>query len=155
MSRPEEIGSMFTGFQKFQPPSLCRIGGLGIRSTSKYCRGCVPTISRENIREAAKLGRLATHKPQAQARRSETQRRQNAARKVWSPAEKPDWLNEQAYRERVVPQLSGVAVPTIMRAVAVSEPYILRIRGGRCVPHPKHRLALAVLVGGSPDQPTT
>jgi hypothetical protein len=128
---------------------LCRICGLGIKPTSKYCRGCVPTISRENIREAAKLGRLATHKPQAQARRSETQRRQNAARKAWNPAEKPNWLDEQAYREKIIPRLSGVGVPTIMRAVAVSEPYALRIRGGRCVPHPRHWPALAGLVGVS------
>ena len=58
------------------------------------------------------------------------------------------WV-EQAYREKVVPRLSGVAVPTIIRAVAVSEPYALRIRGGRCVPHPRHWPALAGLVGVS------
>ena len=132
-----------------RPPGVCWICGASIKPGFKYCRGCVPTISKENVLEAAKLGRLATHKPQAQARRSETQRRQNAARKAWNPAEKPNWLDEQAYREKIIPRLSGVGVPTIMRAVAVSEPYALRIRGGRCVPHPRHWPTLAGLVGVS------
>jgi CRISPR-associated endonuclease Cas1 len=130
-----------------KPPALCRICGEGIKPGLKYCRGCVPTISRENIQEAAKLGRLATHKPQAQARRAATQRRQNAALKAWSPANKPDWLDERCYREKIQPRLAKITVPTILSALSVSEPYALRIRSGGCIPHPRHWLTLAKLVG--------
>ena len=126
-------------------PAGCRICGVSIKSGFKYCRACLPTISRENVREAAKLGRLATHNPEAQARRAETQRRQNAARKAWNPKDKPDWLDGNAYTERVQPHLPKVQVPKIMSAISVSEPYALRIRAGRCVPHPRHWLKLANL----------
>ena len=131
---------------KYKNPALCRICGGTIKSGSKYCLRCVLTISKENILEASKLGRLVTHKPQAQARRSETQRRQNAALKAWKPADKPTWLNERVYKQRIQPRLSGVMVPTIMKALGISEPYGLRIRSGQCVPHPRHWTTLARLV---------
>ena len=34
---------------------------------------CVPIVNRENLLEQAKLGRIATHSPSAEARRSDTQ----------------------------------------------------------------------------------
>jgi CRISPR-associated endonuclease Cas1 len=133
-------------------PAGCRICGVSIKSGFKYCRACVPTISRENVLKAAKLGRLATHNPEAQARRAEAQRRQNAALRVWNPKDKPDWLNDKTYIEKIRPKLSTIIVPRIMTALGVSEPYALRIRAGRCIPHPRHWLALAHLVGVAPEK---
>jgi hypothetical protein len=56
-------------------------------------------------------------------------------------------LDDRAYSEKVQPLLAGITVPTIMMALSVSEPYALRIRGGRCIPHPRHWLPLAELTG--------
>ena len=128
-------------------PTLCQVCGKTIKAEFKYCAKCVPTISKENILKASKLGRLATHMPEAQARRAETQRRQNAALKAWNPSDKPKWLDERVYKQRIQSRLTGVMVPTIMKALSVSEPYGLRIRSGRCIPHPRHWLNLARLVG--------
>jgi len=133
--------------RKVPPPSVCRICGVGIKAGFKYCLPCVPTISRENVANAAKLGRMNTHNPAAQARRSETKRRQDAALKSWNPADKPDWLGEEFYHDKIQPALSVIRVPAIQTALSVSEPYALRIRGGKCVPHPRHWLALARLAG--------
>jgi CRISPR-associated endonuclease Cas1 len=130
-------------------PSNCGICGMSIKSGFKYCRACVPTISRQNILKAAEIGRLMTHRPQAQARRAETQRRQNAAIKAWNPDDNPPWLNELFYRSVVSPKLGPIQVPRIMSAISVSEPYALRIRSGRCIPHPRHWFALARLTGTS------
>lgn len=127
-------------------PAVCRICGAQIKRGFKYCVGCVPTISKENILKASKLGRLATHKPQAQARRSETKRRQDAALKAWNPIDKPEWLDQKAYKKEVLPRLASVIVPKIMSVLSVSEPYALRIRSGRCIPHQRHWLSLANLV---------
>lgn len=126
---------------------VCQICGITIKSGFKYCRACLPTISRENVQKAAKLGRIATLGPEAQARRAESQRRQAAALRAWNPSEKPTWLDEQAYRDRVQPQLRSFTVPVIMTALSISEPYALLIRRGGCVPHPRHWLRLAKLVG--------
>ena len=127
--------------------SICRVCAATIKSGQKYCRGYVPTISRENVLRAGAIGRLNTHKPEAQAKRSQTQRCQNAALKAWNPNDKPDWLDEQAYKKRVFPHLSRITVPTIMAALSVSEPYALRIRSGRCIPHARHWVRLARLAG--------
>jgi CRISPR-associated endonuclease Cas1 len=130
-----------------KPLTWCRLCGCTIQSGFKYCRSCVPAISRENVVKAAKLGRLATHSPEAQARRSETQRRQNAARNSWNPASNPAWLSEQFYKDHIQGALRRIQVPVIQRDLSISEPYALRIRSGRCIPHPRHWQILAKLVG--------
>ena len=83
----------------------------------------------------------------AQALRAATQRRQAAALKAWNPSNKPEWLDEKTYREKVLPCLARITVPTIVSALAVSEPYATNIRAGRCIPHPRHWLMLAELTG--------
>lgn len=90
--------------------------------------------------------RLNAHDPIAQVRRAESQRRQVAAQRAWNPTEKPNWLDEKAYRDKVQPRLPLIDLPKIMSALSISEPYASRIRGGRCVPHPRHWGTLATLV---------
>ena len=99
-----------------------------------------------------KLIRLNACDPVAQARRADTQRRQSAALKRWKPSDKPEWLDEKTYREKIQPRLTGVPVPTIASALAVSESYATNIRAGNCIPHPRHWLKLGSLpeVVGSP-----
>jgi CRISPR-associated endonuclease Cas1 len=105
-----------------------------------------PKTSSNAVPIIPKLARLDRFDPVAQSRRADSQRRQAAAQKAWNPTEKPDWLDEKAYRERVQPGLLSVIVPKIMSTLSVSEPYALRIRAGRCVPHPRHWLGLAKLI---------
>jgi CRISPR-associated endonuclease Cas1 len=128
-------------------PVVCRICGATIKPGFKYCRNCVPTISRENILKASKLGRLNTHSPMAQARRSETKKRQDTALKAWNPGDNPDWLDESFYRKNIQSKLLLVQASTIRTLLRVSEPYAGRIRFGRCLPHKRHWLLLARLVG--------
>ncbi len=115
-------------------------------------RACIPLVSRENVLEAAKPARLNRFDSVAQARRADTQRRQAAALKAWNPTRKPNWLDENFYREQIQPRLSDAKVPSIQTALSVSEPYALRIRSGTCVPHPRHWLTLARLAGVSSEQ---
>jgi CRISPR-associated endonuclease Cas1 len=124
-------------------PNVCGICGTNIATACKYCRTCATMIRRENVIKASRLGRLRTHKPQAQARRSETQRRQQAARKNWKSESLPDWLDEKFYREQIQPRLAELQVKVIQFELSVSEPYALRIRGGLCVPHARHWEKLA------------
>ncbi|HEX2715673.1 MAG TPA: helix-turn-helix transcriptional regulator, partial [Candidatus Acidoferrales bacterium] len=91
------------------------------------------------------------HTPEARARQAEKQRRHAAELKVWNPSHKPDWLTEETYREKIQPRLAGVTVTAIASTLGISEPYAAEIRAGRYIPHPRHWLALARLVGVSPD----
>jgi CRISPR-associated endonuclease Cas1 len=136
--------------QSHPVPLRCQTCGTSVAAGSKYCAECAVNVSRENLIEAAKSGRVATVSAKAQALRSATQRRQAAARKAWNPSDKPDWLDQKTYREKIMLRLAGVTVRTVVSALAVSEPYATNIRAGRCIPHPRHWLALARLVGVQP-----
>jgi hypothetical protein len=133
------------------PPKVCRFCGASIKPGDKYCVRCKPIISRENMIEAAKLGRIATISPKAQERRAATQRRQAIARRSWQASQKPRWLDGVFYCETIQPLLSALTVRVISLALDVSEPYATSIRTGRCIPHPRHWLELAKLVGISSD----
>jgi len=129
--------------------SACQLCWAAIKPAQKYCKDCVPQVVRKNILKAGSLGRQNTHSPQAQARRSETQRRQNTALKAWDPKDHPGWLDRTCYEQRIRPLLSLIPVPQIMSAIRVSEPCALSIRAGKRTPHPRHWLALAELAGAS------
>jgi hypothetical protein len=129
------------------PPCVCIRCGKLLQSAKTNCASCGKEVSRENLIRVAKLGRVMTHRPKAQALRAATQRKQAAARKAWSPSNNPDWLTRQVYREKVQMQLSNISVPKITAALSISEPYATDIRAGKRIPHPRHWPKLARLVG--------
>jgi hypothetical protein len=96
--------------------------------------------------EVAKLGRVATHGPKAERLRSRTRRWHAAALKAWKPSDKPDWLDERTYREKIQPHLAKFPVSAISSVLGLSGPYATDIRAGKRRPHPRHWLALARLV---------
>ena len=76
------------------------------------------------------------------------------SRPVWSvydhnPSEKPAWLTEQTYVERIQPRLAMITISALSSALGVSESYAADIRKDRHRPHPRHWDALAKLVGVS------
>lgn len=79
---------------------------------------------------------MATHSPTGEGLRSATQRRHAAERKAWQPANNSDWVTKETYREKILPRLAGITVPTISAALGISEPYATDIRAGRRIPHP-------------------
>ena len=127
--------------------SVCQTCGIRVKRESRFCVKCAVPISRQNLVEVAKAGRIATVCPQAQAKRSATLRRQAAARKAWNPSDNPAWLDESAYRASILPMLNKVTLPTILSALSVSARYATNIRNGSCIPHPRHWIALAKLAG--------
>jgi hypothetical protein len=131
------------------PLRICRICGATIKRGQTYCASCAVGVSKEGLIEAAKLGRIATHTLEAETLRAKTQRKHSAALAAWKPSDLPEWLNQEAYRTKIQPELAGIAVPAIATALGVSEPYATDIRAGRRMPHPRHWLALERLVGVS------
>ena len=130
-----------------KPLRVCRICGGPVTRGHIYCAACGVEVSRQGVLEAAKLGRIATHSIEAERLGARTQRRHAVALKAWNPASLPDWLTEQAYREKIQPRFAKLTVPAIAAAIGVSRPYATDIRTGRRVPHPRHWLTLARIVG--------
>ena len=63
--------------------------------------------------EKAKLGRIATHSPIAEARRSATHMKQVEALRKWNPSELPRWLDEDFYQREILPRLENFTVKKI------------------------------------------
>lgn len=126
-------------------PRICSDCGCDLKRGRTLCAVCVKPVCRENLLAAANLGRVATHAPEAEKRRAETQNRQREAIRQWNPTDKPDWLNEKYCRETILRNLKSIEVPIIAATLRVSEPYATEIRDGR-VPHPRHWLSLFQLV---------
>jgi CRISPR-associated endonuclease Cas1 len=106
-----------------------------------------PKVWPESPLTTPKLVSLGARDPIARSRRADAQRRQAAALKAWKPLDAPDWLDERFYRERIQPYLSGISVRAVVSDLAVSAPYATNIRAGRCIPHRRHWLPLATLLG--------
>ena len=90
---------------------------------------------------------MTAHTPKAQAKRAANRKRNAAAQRAWRQTDKAAWPNEETYREKIQPRLSGITIPALMSALDVSKPYAADIRAGRRQPHPRHWLTLGRLVG--------
>jgi hypothetical protein len=130
-----------------RPQLRCQRCGGPVTAGSIYCGKCVPAIDRESMLEKAKLGRIATHSPMAEARRAATHAKQVEALRRWNPSELPKWLDEDIYRVEILPRLSELTTKKIRMAIDVSHPYATLIKRGSKIPHPRHWLPLAELAG--------
>jgi hypothetical protein len=134
-----------------RPQTNCAGCGAEISSRHKNCETCAKENASIALTEVAKLGRVATHTPQAEALRAETMRRQEAGKRAWKNSDLPDWLDEDTYRERIQPLLENLTVPVISRALGVSDPYATDICTGKRRPHKRHWKMLAQITGILPN----
>ena len=130
-----------------KPVNRCQRCGGSVTTSSVYCMKCVPAVNRESMLEKAKLGRIATHSPTAEARRATTHMKQFEAQQKWNPEDLPKWLDEDFYRREILPKLSAFTVKAIRILIDVSHPYATLIKRGERIPHPRHWLTLAKLLG--------
>src|SRR6266478_816484 len=137
-----------------RPPRLCRTCGTNISAENTYCASCAVAIRTEELTKAAQKGRVAAQSSEAQASRAANRKRNAAAQRAWRHYDKPTWLNEETYREKIQPRLSGLTIPTLMSALDVSKPYASDIRASRRMPHPRHWLTLARLADVPLDEET-
>src|SRR5208337_797653 len=138
---------------QIEPPKsdhLCGGCGKTITKGRTHCAKCAVDSATQRLNEAARVGRIAGHTPEALAKESESQRRHATARSAWTAASQPAWLTDQMYSEKIQPLLGEISSSTIALRLGVSRWYAGRIRQGYR-PHPRHWLALARLVGVSAD----
>jgi CRISPR-associated endonuclease Cas1 len=144
-------GSDVPAVKALKPEKICP-GCGATRREGKHCPSCGREVSREELIESAKVGRLVAQSPKSQEKRSETQRRHRAAQRAWRSSPKPAWLTEETYTEKIQPSLAGVTISALSSTLGVSQPYAADVRAGRRSPHPRHWQALAGLVGiSNPD----
>jgi hypothetical protein len=129
--------------------SLCRgCGGKPIRVGRSHCAKCAISPATERLADAAQLGRIASHTPEALAKEAETQRQHAKARSSWVPSSQPAWQTAEVYSDQIRPLLARISGSAIASAIGVSRWYAGRIRRGHR-PHPRHWQALARPFGTS------
>lgn len=131
-----------------QPPrreNICRECGKTIQQGNTRCGDCRIETATGRMADVAKIGRLTAHGSQAQAKRSNTQRRNAISWHSWKASSQPVWLTEQFYAEKIRPLLAELSGTAIARAIGVTFAYGSRIRQGNR-PHPRHWQVLARLV---------
>ena len=125
----------------------CRGCGADIERRGAHCASCAVPLTTARLGIAADKGRIAAQTQEAQARRSDTQRRHAAGRASWQPSDRSGWLDGTTYAEIIQPLLTSIPNSAIVTALGVSLPYAVDIRHGKRVPHPRHWEKLAELVG--------
>jgi CRISPR-associated endonuclease Cas1 len=131
-----------------KPPRICLDCGAPIIYGKHFCSSCGFIVARDELIESAKSGRIAAQSSEAQARRTETQRRNANAQLTWEKSGSPK-ISDEVYRNEIQPRLAGVTIPTIMSALNVCASYAADIRRGRRRPHQRHWEMLAALAGVS------
>ena len=96
----------------------------------------------EQITAARSERTVAAHSASAKALASQSRRRHAAAMSAWDPSCLPDWLNAEAFTEKIRPLLANVATSAISTALGVSWVYASHIRAGGKRPHPRHWVKL-------------
>lgn len=146
----EAKGSLSFSAEEHAPriQRLCRGCGRSIRTEHTHCMSCATEGAKARMIQAAKIGRLVSHTPEARAKQSATRRRHARACSEWAPSTQPAWLTENLFAKRIQPLLPKFSTSTIARSIGVSRGYAGRIRDGYR-PHPRHWCALAQLTGVS------
>ena len=150
-SNKREVKGSVQEAKQTRPEHVCRGCGKKIRIGRSHCGQCAVENATQRLTDAAAIGRLVSHTPEARAKQSATRRRHARACSEWDPSTQPAWLTEDVYRHKVVPLLSALSTSKIAAAIGVSRGYAGRIREGYR-PHPRHWRALAKLVGTSDDR---
>ena len=131
------------------PSNVCGVCGAATRR-GQHCPKCGRERSGQKLTELAKQGRVAALSSGSQAKRSETQRRHEAAKGAWRSGRQADCPDEKTYTEQIQPQLVQIPISTLASTLGICESYAADIRAGRRRAHPRHRQALADIVGVPP-----
>jgi CRISPR-associated endonuclease Cas1 len=127
---------------------LCRGCGKPLTRGRSDCAQCAVTLASERFVDAARLGRVVAHTPEARAREGQKQRQHAEARNKWTLSSNPAWLTAKVYSEKIQPRLARLSNSAIASRISVSRWYAGRVRQGYR-PHPRHWQALAELVAVS------
>ncbi|HEY6369426.1 MAG TPA: CRISPR-associated endonuclease Cas1 [Candidatus Sulfotelmatobacter sp.] len=127
---------------------LCRGCGSTITNGRSNCAECAIGGATERLVSAAKLGRVAARSPEARAKHSASRVRHALACSEWDASRQPDWLTTEVFTKQIQPLLANVPASAIRSRIGVSRWYAGKIRKGY-VPHPRHWLKLAQLVGAA------
>src|SRR6185437_14135989 len=96
---------------------------------------------------ARELGKEEARSPDALQKKSNRMNAHRDAMRNWQPSDLPDWLTDEVYMTKIQPVLDRLSKLEIARYLGVSKDYAYEIARGDKIPHRRHWLKLAELVG--------
>jgi CRISPR-associated endonuclease Cas1 len=151
--RSEGRGKEFVLKATSAPPAPNVCSGCGATThEGRLCPTCGRQVSGEKLIELARRGRVAAQNPQSRLKRSESQRKHEAAKRVWRLSSNNPWPDERTYSTEIFPRLRSVTIASISSSLHVCESYAADIRAGRRRPHPRHWQKLAELANVRPPR---
>jgi CRISPR-associated endonuclease Cas1 len=129
-----------------KPDRVCRGCGKSIRAGRSDCGKCAIEGATKRLVEAARVGRIVGHTPEAIAKEGKSQRQHAKARSLWAVSGQNSRLTPEMYTEKIQPLLARVSTSAIASRIGVSRWYASKVRQGYR-PHPRHWQVLAKLAG--------
>jgi CRISPR-associated endonuclease Cas1 len=133
-----------------RPPrqaGICESCGGAASTDARYCHSCALVESGKRIAAARELGRIAAASPEAALKKSNQMKIQRDAISNWTPADLPEWLDEECFLTRIQPVLGRLSKTTVAELLGVSRDYVYQLVRKVRVPHRRHWVKLAELVG--------
>jgi hypothetical protein len=128
-------------------PRVCTRCGRILKKGGELCRKCADQDLAKSFAAVLTKGRLTSHGGKARTKRAATLRRNAEAVRQWNPGELPTWLTARTFASQVVPALKTQRTVDVSRCLASSVAYAAQVRSGERLPHARHWVALARLVG--------
>lgn len=137
-------------------PSACRSCGVILSEPERvYCPECIPAFKAERTEKLVSAARSVLADMRA-AERDPAQTIEAKAKRVVAYVKRKEdaraWLRENPgphdrslYRSEILPMLTEVTLPEMMRATGLTSSYCWRIKRGERIPHPMHWEALRSL----------
>jgi CRISPR-associated endonuclease Cas1 len=127
--------------------SVCTVCGVAVTPGNRFCHACGLKESARRLSAAQQLSKEAARSSEALEKRSQQMKLQRDAMRSWQPSDLPDWLTDDVFMTQIYPALDRLSKGEIASALGISKDYAYQIANGSRVPHRRHWLKLAELVG--------
>lgn len=133
-------------------PNVCTICGTAVSPNNRYCHECGQQESGKRLAAAQAMSLDAARTPEALEKKSAAMKDHRNALRNWQPSDLPEWLTDEVYIAKIQLALERFSKAEIARALGISKDYVYEIVRGDKVPHKRHWVKLAELVGMSSEE---
>lgn len=127
--------------------SACEVCGAIITPGRRFCGDCARIESGKRIAAAQAKGKIAASTPEVATLKSAKMLQQRKAIAAWNAADLPAWLDDAFYTTKIQPLLKTVPIGLLADALNISKTHGYRFVKGAKVPHRRHWVKMAELVG--------
>jgi hypothetical protein len=127
--------------------NVCASCGRAASLGSRHCVECARAETTGRFKAGMARSRDASRTPEASAKRKLAVTRQQEAQRLWQPSDLPDWLTDEVYVHKIQPALKNFSKAQIASVLGLNASFVYKMVNRGKIPHKRHWLKLAELVG--------